>query len=184
METIKRKAGRPAGTFKNPVRKTHPLHNTWSGMRQRCNNPKSHVWKYYGGRGIKVCERWNGKDGFLNFYSDMAAGWRKGLTIDRHPNGSGNYEPGNCRWATMQQQTETRRKTGVSPDPNSLRQRAIAAGLAYHVVVNRVYYLGWTEERALSTPKMKIGAQPGHRNYRKSNATAADGLNSTSGQFP
>lgn len=130
-------------------------------MKQRCLNQRTVGWKYYGKRGITVCERWLGKAGFRNFYDDMAPTWQPSLTLDRI-NNEGNYEPTNCRWATMSQQAENKRH---HVNPNSLRQRAIRAGLDYRVVVNRVYYLGWTEERALTTPKLPRGAQIGHRNY-------------------
>jgi hypothetical protein len=79
-------------------------HNIWRGMLKRCENPNATKYELYGGRGIKVCNRWQK---FENFYADM--GPSNGLTIDRI-DGNGDYEPGNCRWATPAQQMETSRQ--------------------------------------------------------------------------
>jgi hypothetical protein len=79
------------------------LYSTWGSMIQRCTNPKSSHWHRYGGRGIKVCERWRGRGGFANFLSDVGERPAPGLSIDRIDN-DGNYEPGNVRWATAGQQ--------------------------------------------------------------------------------
>lgn len=77
---------------------------TWSHMIQRCTNPKRPAYARYGGRGITVCDRWLK---FENFLADM--GERPdGKTLDRFPNNKGNYEPGNCRWATVTEQNQNR----------------------------------------------------------------------------
>lgn len=101
--------------------KTHPLiqhnyrhgmthtkvHDVWRSMLQRCNDPKHKAYHNYGGRGIKVCERWLE---FENFYADM--GEPNGLTLDRIDN-AGNYEPGNCRWISYLEQGRNKRTNKI-----------------------------------------------------------------------
>lgn len=89
--------------------KQHYLYNTWEAMRARCNNINHKSYKDYGGRGIKVCSRW---DDFLLFIADM--GERPdGLEIDRI-NNDGNYEPSNCRWVDHRSNALNRRVWGTS----------------------------------------------------------------------
>jgi hypothetical protein len=86
-------------------RRSNRTHESWVDMRARCSNPNKRFFKHYGGRGITVCERW--LNSFENFLADM--GERPpGLTIDRIDY-NGNYEPGNCRWGTAEQQGRGRR---------------------------------------------------------------------------
>ena len=80
-------------------------YRTWCAMLQRCNNPNCATYKYYGARGIKVCERW---ELFENFLKDMGLRPDK-LTIDRIDN-DGNYEPGNCRWVTHKENCNNRHR--------------------------------------------------------------------------
>lgn len=90
------------------ARNRTPTYVTWDGMIQRCTNPNERVrYSYYGGRGVRVCDRWMK---FENFLADM--GERpKGLTLDRI-DGNRGYEPSNCRWATRSEQSRNQRRYG------------------------------------------------------------------------
>ena len=83
------------------------LHGVWNSMKQRCSNPNSKDFKYYGAAGVTVCAEWM-RD-YLSFREwALSYGYREGLTIDRI-NPFGNYEPANCRWISIQEQQKNKR---------------------------------------------------------------------------
>lgn len=87
--------------------KEAPEYSSWRGMHERCNNQKHVGFEYYGALGVKVCDRWSE---FSLFLEDMGPR-PPGKSIDRYPDPHGNYEPGNCRWATASEQQKNKRKT-------------------------------------------------------------------------
>lgn len=128
-----------------------PEHKAWSAMHSRCSNPSSNSWLNYGGRGIKVCERWTGRTGFANFYSDIGPRPSPKHSIDRI-NNDGNYEPGNVRWATKREQDENRRGLRKIPYKGEMLCCAeVSRRLGFqHNLVNRRLSKGWSELRAVS----------------------------------
>lgn len=99
--------GRPSNARTHGLTGT-PTYKTWQGMWRRVTNPNEQNWDRYGGRGITVCDRWRA---FPNFLEDMGEK-PPGLSIDRI-NNDGNYEPGNCRWATAEEQRANRRPAAL-----------------------------------------------------------------------
>lgn len=111
-----------AARIKRDGRKHHPLYSTWVGMKVRCYYSTAVSYKNYGGRGIKVCDRWmRMPDGFWNFVNDMGERPNR-YTLDRIDNNKG-YFPENCKWVSRNQQMSNRRNSsklyvGVTYSPN------------------------------------------------------------------
>ena len=123
----------------------------WSSMHRRCMDAGHPAFYRYGGRGIYVCDRWSGSQGFANFVSDMGEP-PEGLTLDRI-NNDGPYEPKNCKWSTWKEQAQNRKKGGPPRQPDSIKGIARAAGLPYSLVYQRMKLRGWDKDRAINTPK-------------------------------
>lgn len=122
-------------------------YKAWRAMTARCTIKSNASYANYGGRGIQVCERWKS---FENFYADM--GDRPvGMTIDRFPDKNGNYEPGNCRWATREQQ-DTNKRTNIYVTWNgktmTYSQWAKELGADPSVLRNRYLKFGTFEPQA------------------------------------
>lgn len=127
--------------------KNSRTYKSWTHMKYRCLNPNCKKYKDYGGRGIKVCDRWMD---FQLFFEDM--GERpEGMTLDRI-DVNGHYEPGNCRWANNKDQSNNKRKNDVIDylgASMNLSQWADALGIPRTTLYNRIYTLGWPVDRAL-----------------------------------
>lgn len=125
----------------------HTVYRTWSQMRQRCTNRNREDFKRYGGRGIKVCDRWLK---FENFKDDMMPTWKKDLELDRIDN-NGDYSPDNCRWATRKQQMNNYSRNRVYKG-KTIKQWAEELGINYPVLASRITRYGWSWDEALNTP--------------------------------
>lgn len=133
--------------------KKSKTYRTWRSMMQRCYRVKERKYAIYGGRGISVCERWHT---FSNFLLDMGEVPPK-LTLDRI-NCNGNYEPSNCRWATINQQARNKRTTTIveyAGVKKPVSDWADEIGIKATTLRNRLRR-GWSAEKALTTPVMNI----------------------------
>lgn len=128
----------------------------YRNVKSRCYDENAHNYKWYGGRGIKMCDRW--KDDIHEFYNDVSElphFGEKGYTLDRIDN-DGDYEPGNVRWATPKEQSNNRRpRTGdnlyeYEGEIHSLREISNMTGISYSTLNNRLLK-GWEPERAFNT---------------------------------
>jgi hypothetical protein len=125
----------------------------WKGLMTRCLNPKAQSYFRYGGRGITVCKRWLGSTGFHNFLEDMGERPSPKHSIDRIDN-NGNYEPGNCRWATAKEQSNNTRRNRVieyQGRSQTLIQWAREIGINEETLRDRLE-CNWSVERALTEP--------------------------------
>lgn len=128
-----------------------PEHKTWHRLISRCTNKRNPSYANYGGRGIKVCDRW--RHSFENFYSDMGLRPGSGYSLDRI-NNDGDYEPGNCRWATASEQANNRSDTVTvtfNDRCQSIAQWAREIDVPSHLIYGRLRR-GWSVERALTQP--------------------------------
>lgn len=131
-------------------RKNDRTYNCWKDMRKRCNNPSSEYFYRYGGRGIKVCSRW---DKFENFLADMGP-CPDGFTIERKDINKG-YEPNNCKWIPANRQarnTSKSRYISALGKSQLLIEWAEETGIPLRTITARIDKLGWPTDKAMSTP--------------------------------
>ena len=127
--------------------KTKAIYN---GMKRRCYDPKCNIYKYYGGRGIKVCDRWLGIYGYTNFIEDMGE-IPTGKSLDRiDPNKW--YSKDNCRWATPKEQANNRTSNRVikyAGKSMTISEWSETTGIPYATLYYRITKYKWPVERAL-----------------------------------
>lgn len=136
------------------VTKNRAEYSAWAAMQNRCANSDCRAYKYYGGRGIKVCGRWQGKQGFQNFLADMGPKPTPQYSLDRYPDNDGNYEPGNCRWATRKQQLRNKRNNRhltFRGRTQCVTDWALELGMRKELIRDRLNR-GWSVKRTLITP--------------------------------
>lgn len=123
----------------------------WQDMRKRCYKTYSSVYRYYGGRGVRVCDRWF--NSFENFFADMGVRPTSKHSIDRI-NNNGNYEPSNCRWATQSEQVNNSSRTikiiiyGIT---YSIKQASELFEIKHRILYDRLRR-GWEPHEAIFTP--------------------------------
>lgn len=133
------------------------IYNEWIGMKARCDNPKATHYKYYGGKGIKVCKEW-GSD-FLTFYKwAIENGYSDDLTLDRIDINK-DYEPKNCRWVTMAIQNRNKRSNRYltfNGKTQIIADWAHELGISSKSLCARMKR-GWSVAELLTTPKLETG---------------------------
>lgn len=138
-----------------------PEYMVWVRMRNRCENPNNQDYPGYGGRGIKVCERWNS---FTNFISDMGNRPKGRYYIDRIDNNSG-YSPNNCRWVTAKESNRNKRSIKlleVDGVVKGLSEWAEEAGIDLETIRSRIRR-GWAEKSAIFEPIKQVMEKVGKR---------------------
>lgn len=140
------KDGTLKGNYKHGLHGS-PLYNIWKNMLDRCENENCSQYKWYGARGISVCDEWHDLEKFI---SDM--GIRPhGFQIDRNDN-NGNYNPENCRWSSRQTQCNNRRTNTFltcQGETHTVSEWSRLTGIGQSTILNRINRSKWTVERAL-----------------------------------
>jgi len=137
------------------------IYHVREGMLSRCNNPNASEYKYYGGRGIKVCKAWHDPIKFNEWAT--ASGYKEGLVIDRI-NNNGNYEPNNCRWTTTKvnaNNTSKNRRLTLSGETHTVSEWSNILKIHFNRIHTRLNR-GWTTKRALTTPLRKYTKKGGN----------------------
>jgi|SRR3990167_1062818 len=131
-----------------------PIYNAWRDMRRRCNNPNYRTYKWYGRRGIKVCDRWDDPlEGFPNFLADLGYKPSPQHSLDRIDN-NGDYSPENCRWTTQKMQSRNmsrNRLVTIDGRTECVTDWCLEYGADPKVVWTRIGR-GWNEIEAITTP--------------------------------
>lgn len=132
------------------IKRTERLSRIYSMMKQRCYNSKMPNFKYYGARGIAVCDEW--RNDSQSFYEwAILNGYKEELTLDRIDN-SGNYEPSNCRWVTAKEQSNHRSNNIIlsfNGENHTISEWSEITGIKQHVIRNRLIR-GWSIENVLT----------------------------------
>jgi len=131
----------------------HRIYRIFSGMHKRCSNSNEQAYKNYGGRGISVCAEWQAFKPFMEW--SLANGYTEALTLDRIDN-DGNYEPSNCRWATIKEQANNRRtNTHIEVDgaTHTIAEWSEKTGICASTIRNRLDR-GWSGHDSVSRQVM------------------------------
>ena len=143
----------------------------WKGMNQRCHNPSNPLYRYYGAKGIVVCEQW--RRSFVQFLSDVGPRPSLEYSLDRFPNASGNYEPGNVRWATDTQQARNKPDYNVNIEwrgqIKTVGEWTAELGFSKDLLRQRLAS-GWDVEEAMTTaasPLVRPSKRIAHHNVNR-----------------
>lgn len=161
--SLKRNNTRSCGCYKlDRTSETHRKHgmcrsrtyNTWCAMKDRCYNANNEDFHHYGGRGITICERWN--NSFEAFFEDMGEKPLR-MSIERI-NTNGNYEPGNCRWATQKEQTRNKRTNRLVTfrgETKTVSEWSEITGIDQRTLWDRLFNHKWPIEKAMNPQKRR-----------------------------
>lgn len=149
------KKGRPSNRRTHGDASAKPAeYRIWRGLRQRCYAEYAPSFKHYGGRGITVCARWQGPEGYVHFLVDMGRRPGPEYSIERVKNSRG-YSPSNCKWALAKEQGRNKRvnvRVRVGRQVKTIAEWAEIAGLKYHTLWSRLRRARWSGKEAISKP--------------------------------